>query len=46
VVVNFPEECASSLFHTNRDTTAKGKGGKVAGKVQKKIGQLKQVLGH
>jgi hypothetical protein len=21
VVVNFPEECASSLFHTNRDTT-------------------------
>jgi uncharacterized protein YjbJ (UPF0337 family) len=28
------------------DVEAKGKGGKVAGKVQKKIGQVKQVLGQ
>jgi uncharacterized protein YjbJ (UPF0337 family) len=28
------------------DVEAKGKGGKVAGNVQKKIGQVKQVLGH
>jgi hypothetical protein len=25
VVVNLPEECAISLFHTNRDTTTEAK---------------------